>query len=175
MESRTTSHEWSDPDGRPWTVTLTWRGNECVGVAIEAATTGPANRITAALVRMVPVGAKMKEARQGMAIKPGASGGAAPPSTTTGSERKKPDGHYYEVANVYFWAWVRDAPPLEAIRAHFQVSHSTAARWVREARKRTILGPAEHGRAGGYPRWIDAEEDVKDPGYTWSYYQKEDK
>lgn len=170
MASRTTTdHRWIDDAGSQWSVTLTWQDYECVGVAIEAPP-GSGSRITAALVRKAPVGKFIKEARQSAATKADAEhDGTALPNVGAEHDRKKPDGHYHEVANVYFWAWVRGRAPLEAIRGHFQVSHSTAARWVREARARKILGRAEHGRAGGYPRWIDPEEEVMSPGYRWSY------
>ena len=125
-------------------------------------------RITTALVRLVPLGALMQEARQSLAItKPAA------PRTSAGPDSRKPDRDYHEVANVYFRAWVRGEAPLEVIAEKYTVSHSTAARWVRVARKRGILSPAEHGRAGGYPRWIDPAEDVSDPDYKWSDFQKE--
>jgi len=173
MTSRTTTdHGWTDDDGRQWAVTLTWQGYECVGVAIEAPP-DIASRITAVLVRSAPIGAFIKGARQGVALKLGASVGAPAPSGAAGTPRKKPDWHYHRVANVYFWAWARDAAPLEAVTTRFQVSHSTAARWVREARARKILGPAKQGYAGGYPRWIDPEQDVKDSSYTFSHWQKE--
>ncbi len=155
MATRTTQHTWASPDGRQWTVTLTWRDYECVGFAVEAVTADPASRITAVLVRSVPIGKFMAEARQHMTANGDATG--SEPPVVTGSDRKRPNEHYHEVANVYFWAWVHGTPPLEAIMSRFHVSHSTAARWVREARARTILGPAQHGRAGGYPRWIDPE------------------
>lgn len=47
-----------------------------------------------------------------------------------------------EVAEVYRAACAAGFPPLNRIAESFGVSHSAAGRWVREARKAGILGPA---------------------------------
>jgi len=54
-----------------------------------------------------------------------------------------------EVAGVYRQAWEAGKNPTSAVAAHFQTSHSTAARWVNAARKvKGGLGPA-NGTKGG--------------------------
>jgi hypothetical protein len=58
------------------------------------------------------------------------------------------DEHYRKVAEVYRTAAKEGPEPTNAVKAHFQVSRSTAGRWVVEARARHILGPTVPGRAG---------------------------
>jgi hypothetical protein len=72
-----------------------------------------------------------------------------------GRPHKWGDDHYREVARAYTVGYGKGYPTKYVAR-HFstpgghQVSHSTAARWVRECRKRGYLGDApEKGVAGG--------------------------
>ncbi len=51
-------------------------------------------------------------------------------------------------ADVYRQAWADGGNPTEAVARHFHKSHSTAARWVGQARKLGILGPADGSRGG---------------------------
>lgn len=53
-----------------------------------------------------------------------------------------------EVARVYRDAYAHGRPPTQAVGGHFGVSHRTAARWVSEARKAGVLGPADSTRPG---------------------------
>lgn len=53
-----------------------------------------------------------------------------------------------DVAKVYRRAHKAGQPPTAAVAEHFVVSHSTAARWVSEARKAGSLGPAAGTRPG---------------------------
>lgn len=53
-----------------------------------------------------------------------------------------------EVADVYRKALESGQPPTQAVEKHFTTTHSTAARWVREARKAGALGPAQGPKAG---------------------------
>lgn len=53
-----------------------------------------------------------------------------------------------EVADVYRAAHAAGNPPTVAVAEHFSTSHRNAARWVGEARKVGILGPA-HGTKPG--------------------------
>lgn len=53
-----------------------------------------------------------------------------------------------EVAEVYRSAMKDGRPPTAAVQEHFTVSHSTAARWVREARQQGQLGPAQGPKPG---------------------------
>lgn len=80
------------------------------------------------------------------------------------------DDHYRKVARIYTNARRGSEAPLQAIRNHpdfargktrAPLPQSTAARWVRECRKREILSPApEPGVAGGVllPRQSDPKE-----------------
>jgi hypothetical protein len=57
-----------------------------------------------------------------------------------------------EVAQTYRRAVERGQPPTQAVQEHFSVSHSTAARWVGEARRLKELGPARKGASGEDPQ-----------------------
>jgi hypothetical protein len=57
--------------------------------------------------------------------------------------------HLANVASVYREAWEAGEHPTKAVESHFGVSHSTAARWVGQARRAGHLGrPAEGSRGG---------------------------
>jgi hypothetical protein len=57
--------------------------------------------------------------------------------------------HLASVASVYREAWKAGEHPTIAVESHFGVSHSTAARWVGQARREKHLGrPAEGSRGG---------------------------
>lgn len=56
--------------------------------------------------------------------------------------------HLREVAKVYRRALKDEGTPTKAVAEHFNVSHSTAARWVGTARTEGVLGPAKRGHAG---------------------------
>lgn len=62
--------------------------------------------------------------------------------------RKLDDAHYREVAEVYRSAWTGGRHPKSAVALRFQVSDSTAGRYVVEARKRGFLGPTDPGQPG---------------------------
>lgn len=53
-----------------------------------------------------------------------------------------------QVAETYRQAYAAGDPPTQAVSAKFTVSHSTAGRWVVEARRRGALGPANGTSAG---------------------------
>lgn len=53
-----------------------------------------------------------------------------------------------EVAEVYRESAAAGRPPTQAVAAHFTATHSSAARWVREARRAGVLGPALGPTAG---------------------------
>ena len=56
-----------------------------------------------------------------------------------------------EVADVYRRAFAKGQHPTEAVRVEFEVSRSTASRWVKRARQEGLLGPAVPRRAGEGP------------------------
>lgn len=53
-----------------------------------------------------------------------------------------------EAATVYREAWRDGQNPTQAVASHFHKSHSTAARWVGQARKLGLLGPSDGSRGG---------------------------
>jgi hypothetical protein len=58
------------------------------------------------------------------------------------------DENLHQVAELYRAALERGDPPTQTVADQMEVPRSTAARWVAEARKRNLLGPALRGRAG---------------------------
>lgn len=74
-------------------------------------------------------------------------------STSSRKDRVTPEV-LAEVAEVYRTAWKAGRNPTKTVAEHFHKSHSTAARWVGQARKIGALGPA-NGSLGGE---IDPEE-----------------
>lgn len=56
--------------------------------------------------------------------------------------------HLEQVAEVYREADAAGAPPTRAVQARFSTTHSTAAKWVSQARKEGVLGPAINSRGG---------------------------
>ena len=66
------------------------------------------------------------------------------------TRRRMTTEHLEAVAAIYRKAWDVGQPPTMAVAAHFTVSHGTATRWVREARKARKLGPARIGAAGEF-------------------------
>jgi transposase len=63
--------------------------------------------------------------------------------------------HLQKVADVYQRAWVERKNPTEAVKDAFQVSYSTASKWVMRAREARLLPgttrgvPAVYKRKGG--------------------------
>lgn len=68
-----------------------------------------------------------------------------------------------EVAEVYRAAHVAGNPPTVAVAEHFSTSHRNAARWVGEARKAGILGPA-HGTKPGEVGEVALDDDERPCG-----------
>jgi hypothetical protein len=58
------------------------------------------------------------------------------------------DEHFAAVADVYRYALRTGRPATASVGEAFNVSRSTAGRWVVEARRRGLLGPARPGVAG---------------------------
>ncbi|MFK4797826.1 hypothetical protein ACI3K5_03920 [Streptomyces sp. MPA0124] len=56
--------------------------------------------------------------------------------------------HLEKVAHVYRQADADGAPPTKAVAERFDTSHSTAAKWVSQARRQGILGPPPGSRGG---------------------------
>ncbi|MFD9111591.1 hypothetical protein [Streptomyces bottropensis] len=56
--------------------------------------------------------------------------------------------HLEDVAEVYRMADHKGDPPTQAVQKRFSTTHSTAAKWVAQARKQGFLGPARNSRGG---------------------------
>jgi transposase-like protein len=65
-------------------------------------------------------------------------------------DRRKPKAFYERLATAYRWLRERDGsrrPVMEIAEAN-DVPRTTAHRWIKEARRRGLLGPGTSGRAG---------------------------
>jgi len=149
---------------------------ECVGISVtqkepaHGAPYPPSPIITAKMVRTIPVGQFMERSRRlktgsaeivaGLHQKEGKSNAAEWArqygdrfkARTGGRPREWGDDHYRKVAAIYAIAWRSGEAPTQAVERHpdfAPISHSTAARWVRECRKRGFLGKTEKRVAGG--------------------------
>lgn len=67
--------------------------------------------------------------------------------------------HLAAVAAVYRKAQDAGEPPTLAVAQAFQASHSTATRWVGQARKAKLLGAARKGRVGEFTDDKGADEE----------------
>lgn len=76
------------------------------------------------------------------------------PADTAPSKRRRnriTEEHLHLVAEVYRQADAKGEPPTRAVANHFDVSHSTAAKWVGHARKRALMDrwtAADNARMG---------------------------
>jgi len=61
-----------------------------------------------------------------------------------------PDEHYRQVAEVYKSAVEHREPPLKAIQEHWHVTRPAAAKYVKGARDRGLLGWPERAGIAGY-------------------------
>ncbi|MFI1183242.1 hypothetical protein ACH4UT_27360 [Streptomyces sp. NPDC020799] len=71
-----------------------------------------------------------------------------PPTQKPGGRRSLTPEHLATVAEVYRTAHEQGQPPTKAVADHFDISHSTAAKWVGAARKQGALGPVRKGSRG---------------------------
>jgi hypothetical protein len=61
---------------------------------------------------------------------------------------RKPDDFYRRVAQAYSWLAGRTPRPAAELAERNDVPLSTVHRWIKEARRRGLLGPGRPGRAG---------------------------
>jgi hypothetical protein len=132
-------------------------------LAIEATSTGPVCRhltlvgapLTAAGIR-VPLRELVTEATSLVGARDDSSHPEPEPfMRALGEEVARPepgkrlsDEWLKRVAAVYRDALSRGLPATDTVAEAFPISRSTAGRWVVEARRRGLLGPAVPGRAG---------------------------
>jgi len=147
---------------------------ECVRFSIEVddklgADIPPEQRlVTAQLVRSIPVGSLIEETRQRTGRDAASIAEAyhsagdiesaqqerelAEQFRARRAEGHRPrlgNDHYRAVAEVYASAWRSGSAPTQSIERYFDVPHSTAARWVQEARRRGFLGQTQERKPGG--------------------------
>lgn len=163
----------------PWMVRIGWRpvagrmepvGFELAQRDADGTPTVPTEVLTAKMVRELHIGEYIERGRR---IKAGSAAivardyrekdrpddaqraqeyGRRFKAKVGGRPHMYGDDHYREVARVYAEAWRKGEPPTQAVERHpdfAPLSHSTAARWVRECRKRGFLGETKKRRAGG--------------------------
>ncbi len=70
------------------------------------------------------------------------------PRTTRQRRRRWTPALLDEVTSVYRQAYAEGIPPTAAVAEHFKTSHSSAARWVHQARKAGVLGASLGPMAG---------------------------
>jgi hypothetical protein len=80
------------------------------------------------------------------------------PPLTPPTGRGYPDEFYANVASTYRAALRRQERPVVAIAESAGVPRSTAGRWVKEARRRGLLGEAQPGKAGDFAGTTDQKE-----------------
>jgi hypothetical protein len=72
------------------------------------------------------------------------------------SSGKRPDEFYRAVAQAYSWLAGRERRPAKELAAINDVPASTVHRWVKEARRRGLLGPGRRLVVGGTPGSAEA-------------------
>lgn len=93
-----------------------------------------------------PTGREARHLRDRVAAAEGSLGRAP------GRPPEYSDDHFKLVADAYTRAWKINRPPRQAVATQWQVSPSTAAKWVARARKMGFLPPTKRGRPrGGQP------------------------
>jgi hypothetical protein len=150
---------------------------ECVGLDLqsfrerrgrqEATTAAGPQPVTATLLRQLPVATLISEARRDQADlvewasrakevgarARRAAGKQVPPFEQArrrgGRPRERGPEHFEAVAAVYSDALRLGDRPTKAVEQRWQVAASTAAKWVRQARRLGFLGPTTQGKAGG--------------------------
>lgn len=70
-----------------------------------------------------------------------------PQDRTRGKRHQITEAHLSEVVAVYQQATAQGEGPTRAVSNHFNVAHSTAAKWVMGARRRGLLAPTTPGVA----------------------------
>jgi hypothetical protein len=156
-------------DGVTWRVVLRWGDVdgfvECVGV--ELTHDEEARPLTAAVVRALPFGGLVREARNARyeaswgpvmeavagtdeeaLLPPGVDREARSWTDRPVRRAAQLDGDHYEaVARIYSHAADRGESPRKAVAETMHVSPPTASRWIGEARRRALLPPTTPGKA----------------------------
>lgn len=166
---------WTPVGGAPLTVAFEFRAVsghvECVAMTVRSQD-ARSPRISSTLVRGIPVGRLMQNARDDHAVElldlvvprqaklkaarlgdlSAAGVGVLAPRKRPGRPRI-PDEKLRQVATVY-----RGSPvtPVLAVKEHFHLEeYGTAARWVHLARLHGFLDPTTPGRRGGIAKSSD--------------------
>ncbi len=80
--------------------------------------------------------------------KPAATTRKPPLRITVPPGRRRPDVFYERVARAYSWLAEQGNRPASVLAEVNEVPVSTVHRWVKEARRRGLLGPGRRGGAG---------------------------
>lgn len=131
----------------PWRVLVFWEEVEerMEPVEVRVLTVRPdlTGPVTAQTIREIPIGRLLRDARLDFVKK------HSLPEAAWVSDKKPRLGleHYEEVAEVYRAAYGTGSP-TRAVREHFDVDQSTAAKYVARARNDYgLLPPAQKGKA----------------------------
>ena len=159
-------HFFADSDAITLEIKISDRGEpRCVGISVH-----DEDGVTGEALRGIPVARLVKEAFAAAAVRYGPieEGGESILRVigTTAEDRaafydrfakdaRQPRSgspltheHLQQVATIYREAVKRGDPPTQTVAEVMNVTRPTAGRWVGEARKRKLLGPAKRGRAG---------------------------
>lgn len=167
---------WPDNANGPWVVTVTWGEDGgsvvCTGLSIKLLRGQPTQRVSATLLRALPVARIISAARearfdeaggrfaeaydsgQDIDVDPhivdGARASAKPWAEPRLGRPVNLDGsHYRAVAQAYSSALVAGKSPLVAVERQWTVPRPTASRWIAAARSAGLLPPTSRGRARG--------------------------
>lgn len=160
---------WTPQTGPIWSIDLRFEAVdgrvECTGLTLSAADPDSPGAVNRSVLRSIPVGALLQEAREDHGLdllgllqpfKPtvkaarlgdlqahdlglGAKGSKVgrPPLSTE---------QLREVAKIYLSA---PSKPTKAVQDHFDFDYEKAARWVRIARQRGLIAPTSKGKPSG--------------------------
>ncbi len=172
MQRQVVSRTVAFPDQRsgPWEVEVRFGAIagrvECIGIDIHPLADPPTDPLTTAVVRQVNLSALIDRAREdadldlqrlvlprkgfGVRLDTLRDAGLGPLAIRRPRPGPKPKSreHYEEVARVYLSS---PRTPTRAVKEHFTVSDSTAAKYVAGARQRGLIAPTTRGKRSGSP------------------------
>lgn len=174
---------WPPDSARPFGVTIRLAGfGEQFDVSEVHLRTPPGapRPISAEMLRAVPLGQYVKEARSRLAAEFSTQVEDLMVTIITKREEAAAEilerqrsrlgiDHYREVVRVYVEAMASGQAPTAAVAEHFECPRSTAARWVSKAREIGLLDPAAAGKASAFLIFDRAEatlvrSDVQEAG-----------
>jgi hypothetical protein len=162
---------WVEIDGRPECVGLTiWRGaiQGSTGISYRRIPGAKMQRITATGIAELPIATiidKLREAARDhwrhseeVLLRLGIDWCTwtlfeEPTPGRPGAPRRYGPDHYVRVAETYLAAWDSGRRPTQAVADEFEVTRTTAAKWIAKARsdELRLLTPTQPGVAGAKP------------------------